>query len=111
MAAMPPWALRTCLVLGSGVLLAYAPTMVTAVLALVVVIWLVPRGYAERQKALGQTQEVEALRERAAYMDQIVAELRRDLEAARAAPRRVEGAGHPLYRKVGLDQDCPEFVA
>ena len=43
--AMPPGALRTALVLGPCVLLAYTPTMVTAALALAVVIGLVPRGY------------------------------------------------------------------
>jgi hypothetical protein len=117
-AAIPPAALRTVLVLGSGALLAFAPLMVTALLALVLVIWLVPRGYEDRADAFAMSEHMtelhlrtEQLNQRAKYMGQIVAELQRDLEAARAAPRRVEGAGHPLYRKVGLDQDCPEFVA
>src|SRR4051794_17984820 len=100
--AMPPGALRTALVLGSGVLLAYAPPIVTAVLGLAVVIALVPRGYQDRSdgEALreerlgmlehmkGLEQEISGLRLRARITDNLIEILRGQLDEARAKPQR-----------------------
>jgi hypothetical protein len=45
-----------------------------------------------------------------------IAGLERELEAARrtaqrGASERTEPHGHPTFRRVGLDQDCPRWLA
>jgi hypothetical protein len=84
----------------------------------VLVIWLVPRAYCDQQQIarLRRANPVESL---------LVAELRSELRIAHAhieflqeqleevsqAPSSPSTSGHPLYRRVGLDQDCPRWVA
>src|SRR4051812_21914052 len=103
--AMRRGALRTALVLGSGVLLAYAPPMVTAVLALAVVIGLVPRGYRDRSDAQalkaerlgmlehmkGLEQEIGRLHLRARITDNLI-EILRGNSTKRVPSRRASRA-------------------
>ncbi len=83
----------------------------------VLVIWLVPRAYCDQQQIarLRRANPVESL---------LVAELRSELRIAHAhieflqeqleevsqAPSSPSTSGHPLYRRVGLDQDAPKWV-
>ena len=81
-------------------------------------IWLVPRAYRDHR-------EITRLRGGEPVESPLVAELRSELRIAHAhieflqeqmeeasqAPSSPSTSGHPLYRRVGLDQDCPRWVA
>jgi chromosome segregation ATPase len=40
-----------------------------------------------------------------------IADLKRDVAQAKATPASADERGDPLFRRVGLDQDCPKWVA
>jgi hypothetical protein len=107
---------RLGLFAGSVVVLAHWPVaFFLTVWALA--IWLVPRAYRDRQ-------EIVRLRGGHPVENPLVAELRSQLQIAHAhiellqeqleasqAPSSPSTSGHPFYRRVGLDQDCPKWVA
>jgi hypothetical protein len=41
----------------------------------------------------------------------VITRLNHDLEVARSRSSAASGTGHPLFRRVGLDADCPRWVA
>jgi hypothetical protein len=98
---------RVLLIVATYALLAYTPVGIMALILWVVVIWLVPRGYRDRAEALQLRDEVLRLREIAQTSAAVIATLERDLEVARTRSSVASGRGHPLFRRVGLDADCP----
>jgi hypothetical protein len=108
---------RLGLFAGSAVVLAHWP-IAFFVASWALAIWLVPRAYRDRQ-------EIVRLRGSDPVENPLVAELRSELQVAHAhieflqerleeasqAPSSLSTRGHPLYRRVGLDQDCPKWVA
>ena len=110
-ADLEPGSVRVLLIVASYVLFAYAPVGLFALVLWVVVIWLVPWGYRDRAEALHLRYENQHLREIAQTSAAVIATLQRDLEVARTRSASASGRGHPLFRRVGLDADCPRWVA
>ena len=108
------------IVLGIGLLAVMVQYPIPYVLgATALVVWLVPRAYRDRR-------EIARLRSAGAIPTGRIAALEADLDEAREfivfskneledasrEPRPADtGRGHLLFRKVGLDQDCPRWVA
>jgi hypothetical protein len=105
-----PGSVRVLLIVASYALFAYAPVSVMALVLWTLVIWLVPRGYQDRDEALQLRDEVLRLREFAQTSADIIATLERDLEMARTRPSTASGCGHPVYRRVGLHENAPAWV-
>jgi hypothetical protein len=109
--------LRTVLVIGSVVAFARAPGLTVLGLWLLVV-WMAPRHFLDRR-------QLSALRASHCAMESQIAEykmliweaseaidyLQRQLEEAMAARRSSKSRRQPLFRRVGLDPDCPKWVA
>jgi hypothetical protein len=110
-ADLGPGSVRVLLQVVFYALYAYAPLGLVALVLWALVIWLVPRGCQDRAEALQLRDEVLRLREIAQTSAAVIARLNHDLEVARSQSAAASGRGHPLFRRVGLDADCPRWVA
>ena len=110
-ADLEPGSVRVLLMVASYVLYAYAPLGLVALILWAVVIWLVPRGCQDRAEARQLRDEVLRLRKREQIIAAVITRLNHDLEVARSRSSAASGTGHPLFRRVGLDADCPRWVA
>jgi hypothetical protein len=118
-----PGALRILIVVGSAVAFPAYPLPFVAALWLLV-IWLAPRVFQPRHE-LKQPEprpdpvteaHAEYLQIKLAKAHQQITRLEQELETAKQAARysmseESETRGHPVFRRVGLDQDCPKWLA
>jgi hypothetical protein len=81
-------------------------------------IWLVPRTYRDHQRLAGlragdqdTKARVAALEADLAQAHQQIAHLQRELQDAKCAARPTSRGGHPVFRRIGLDENCPRWVA
>ena len=109
--------LRTVLVIGSVVALATSPVLTVLGLWLLL-IWLVPRHLSDRQQLLALRASDEAKQtEITEYKmliweaSEAITQLQQQLEEAKAARRPTKSRRPPVFRRVGLDPDCPKWVA
>jgi hypothetical protein len=86
----------------------------------IAVVWLVPHVFQVRPKLRQPEPEPDPVTEAVAEFLQVrlneaeekITQLERDLEASRRfAKAETSGRGHPVFRRVGLDQDCPRWIA
>lgn len=119
----PPGALRILIVVGSAVAFPAYPLATVGTLW-VLVVWLVPRVFQPRPE-LKQPEpcpdpiteaHAEYLQIQLAEAHQQIARLEEEIETAQQAARthmyrETKTRGHPVFRRVGLDQDCPRWVA
>jgi hypothetical protein len=118
-----PATLRILIVVGSAVAFPAYPLATVGALW-VLVVWLIPRVFQPRPE-LKQAEprpdpiteaHAEYLQIKLAEAHQQIARLETELEAAKQSARtqafgETKTRGHPVYRRVGLDQDCPRWVA
>jgi hypothetical protein len=124
---IPPWVLRAMIIVGPIIMLRRWPLSLLALWGLA--IWFVPRLYREllgsralhheagarlaaAQAALVQEAEQKSSLERELQkvtkaLQQAEGELRKE----RQKPRPDSGPPNPIFRRVGLDADCPRWVA
>lgn len=120
---VPPGAVRIVIIVGSAILFPAYPLACVAALWLAVV-WLVPRTIQYRRELRQQKPLPDSVTEAFAEYLQIelamaheqIVRLQDEVKAAKRsakgpASERTESRGHPVYRRVGLDQDCPRWVA
>jgi hypothetical protein len=118
-----PGALRIIIVVGSVVAFPAYPLPFVAALWLLVV-WLAPRAIQARPEVKQPEPHPDPITEAHAEYLQIqlaeayqqIARLEEELETAQQAAqthmsRETETRGHPVFRRVGLDQDCPKWLA
>jgi hypothetical protein len=118
-----PAVMRVIIIAASLYLFANFP-MVLLLTLWVAVVWLVPRVFRGRTTFIQPEPEPDPVAEAVAEFLQVqlneaeekIAQLERDLEASKqsakaSASERSEARGHPVFRRVGLDQDCPRWVA
>lgn len=118
-----PGTLRILIVIGSAAAFPAYPLPFVAALWLLVV-WFAPRAIQVRPE-LKQPEShpdpiteahVEYLQIKLGEAQQQITRLETELETAKQVAqahmyRETETRGHPVYRRVGLDQDCPRWVA
>ena len=109
--------LRTFLVIGSVVALATAPILTVLGLWLLV-IWVVPKHLVDRRQLSALRASDHAMRSEIDQYKMLIWEaskaitqLQQQLEEAKAARRPAKSRRPPVFRRVGLDQDCPKWVA
>src|SRR4051812_26567378 len=90
----------------------------TVLMLWAVVLWLAPRAYRDRQQLseLRATNRATDRRLKPLQSDlnqahRQIAFLEQALRDAARAEQPTDRPGHPIYRRVGLDQDCPKWVA
>jgi hypothetical protein len=81
------------------------------------VVWLIPRLYGERREVKALRASKQAAQAQVAEMEAVIAasletiaQLDRKLKA-QSRRRTAHPVGHPHFRRVGLDAECPKFVA
>ncbi len=113
-----PKTLRWTIILGTFLMIVKWPVLALLILW-ATVIWALPLIVSDRHEvarlaSLTQSAEanVEILRTVLSHAAQEIERLEQELKDARhRPPPPPEGKRHPLYRRVGLDEDCPKFVA
>lgn len=110
-----PKTLRIVIILGSLLMIAKWPVL-SGVIVWISVVWAIPLVLSDRREALrlrSQCQsteaEVESLRRALTVMQSQNADLEQQLWEAKDRQRR-RGRGHPVFRRVGLDENAPDFV-
>jgi hypothetical protein len=110
------WVLRIATIIGSIAMISKWPGF-SAFTLWSLVIWLVPRFYLDRRELLRAQASDQTTNERAksleaalVYARQQIAKLEQELRDGQQ--RQAAGSkGHPVFRRVGLDADCPQWVA
>jgi hypothetical protein len=110
------WVLRVATIIVSMAMITKLPGP-AALMLWGLVIWLVPRAYRDRREFLRISasdqkarHQVKALAADLVHARQLITTLERELRDAKL--RQASGSkGHPVFRRVGLDADCPRWVA
>lgn len=110
------WVLRIATIIVSVVMVSKWPGF-SAITMWSLVIWLVPRSYRDRREFLrvqasdqNTSQREKTLQGDLVYARQQIVKLERELRDAQQ--RQAAGSkGHPVFRRVGLDAECPQWVA
>lgn len=124
---IPPWVLRAMIIVGPIIMVRRWPLSLLLLWALAS--WFVPRLYREllgsralHQEAAVRIAAAEAsLRqetEQRSYLERelqkvtrALREIEGELRKERQKPRPMSEAPNPIFRRVGLDADCPRWVA
>ncbi len=114
-----PAVLRAAFITGSIIAFpAYPVTFVASLWAAAV--WLLPRAIQNAQESHPRQPSPDPVTEAFAEFLQLelaqareqIVRLQEEIKAVKRSPKeRVEPRGHPVFRRVGLDQDCPRWVA
>jgi hypothetical protein len=114
--AVPPGILRLVVVIGSVIMIGKWPIM-SLLIFWIVAIWLIPRTYRDRselawlrsfhRQAKSRLSELEADLARAQHRIALLERERSNVEPS----GQNHDSDHAIFRRVGLDQDCPRWVA
>lgn len=115
-AAFPPGILRLVVATGSVIMIGKWP-LLSLLVFWIIVVWLIPRTYRDRadlawlrsfyREAEPRLSELEADLARAQHRIALLERERSNVEQSDPS----HDSNHAIFRRVGLDQDCPRWVA
>jgi hypothetical protein len=121
-AILSPAVMRVIIIAGTLYLFANFP-MVLLLTLWIAVVWLVPRVFRDHPKLTQPEPEPDPVAEAVAEFLQVqlneaeekIVQLESELEASKRfaeadASERGEARSHPVFRRVGLDKDCPRWI-
>lgn len=125
---LSPRALRITIIAGAGVVLVGYGSLASLLVLLTTASWLIPELYRELLRSRSQHQEMSAraemaeaslghaaeqrlqLEEELQRVRQALGQAEGELRKERQRPSPTESAGHPIFRRVGLDPSAPRFA-